>query len=227
MFSYWRKYPDLADIILPQKIMRPFWHPKAITIDNQVFATDLPYERPLFICGVILTGAILSLTLAAFVIWRYVLTQGARIEINNELIISTVISLLALSTGGFLINLFIKAVPARHWQLDRQTHMISMPMARLVPAYYTDQYDLFQAKILHEINLFGKRRTRLVIEYQKTGQQVCVFMTSESTNMLVGYWSFIVQFMKQDAPLPDVPALNHYPNTTPGVRQQISNNYTL
>lgn len=228
MFSFWRKYPELADVILPQKIMRPFWHPRANVIDNNVFSADLPYERPLLNCGGILLAAILCLTLAAFAVWRYLHTSVPRAALDNELIFTILFSVLALGTGGFLIHLFIKAVPARHWQLDRKTRSVAVPLPTLVPSYFTDQYDQFQAKILHEINMFGRRRTRLVMEYQKSGQQICIFTSSDATNnMMVGYWSFIVQYMKPDAPLPDVPALNHFPNTTQGVQQQISNNYTL
>jgi hypothetical protein len=227
MFSLWRKYPELADVVLPQKIMRPFWHPRANEIDNRVFSTDLPYERPLLICGGILMTAILCLAVAAFAIWRHLHTSEPGTEIDDELIITILVTVMALGVGGFLINLFIKAVPARHWELDRQTHKITMPTNKLVPGYFTDQYSEFQAKILHEINIVGSRRTRLVIEYPKTGQQICIYTTTDAPGVLVGYWSFIVQFMKPDAPLPDVPTLNHYPNTTPGVRQQITNNYTL
>lgn len=228
MFSLWRKYPELADVVLPQKIMRPFWHPNANKIDNHVFSTDLPYERPLLICGGILMSAILCLAVAVFAIWRHLHTSEPRTEIDDELIITILVTVMALGVGGFLINLFIKAVPARHWELDRQTHKITMPTNKLVPGYFTDQYDQFQAKILHEINIFGRRRTRLVMEYQKSGQQICIFTSSDAANnMMVGYWSFIVQYMKPDAPLPDVPALNHFPNTTQGVQQQISNTYTL
>ena len=227
MFSIWRKYSELADVLLPQKIMRPFWHPKANAIDDRVFSTDLPYERPLFICSSILIGAMLSLALVTFLIWRYWYTHGTVIELDNELIITLLIVIVGLVVVGFLINLFIKCVPARHWQLDRQTREVKVPLHTLVPGYFSDQYDQFQAKILHEINIFGRRRTRLVIESKKTGQQICIFCISDSTDVLVGYWSFIVQYMKVGSALPDVPALNHYPNTTPGVRPQITNHYTL
>lgn len=227
MFSLWRKYPELADVILPQKIMRPFWHPKANTLDDKVYSSDLPYERPVLICGGILLCAIVCLGVAAYVIWRQLHNTELRIVIDDALIISILVTFLVLGLGGYLIHLFIKAVPARHWQLDRQTHRVTMPTGKLIPGYFTDQYQGFQAKILHEINIFGSRRTRLVIEYQKTGQQICIFTTQDAPNVLVGYWSFIVQFMKPASPLPDVPALNHLPNTTQGVRQQISNNYTL
>lgn len=227
MISLWRKYPELAEVVLPQKIMRPFWHPKANAIDNKVYSTDLPYERPLLICSGILISAILCLAVAAFAIWRHMHTSEPRMEIDNELIITVLVTLAALGLGGALINLFIKAVPARHWELNRESHKLTVPTKKLVPVYITDQYSEFQAKILHEINLFGKRRTRLVVEHPKSGLQICIFSTTDSANVLVGYWSFIVQFMKPDAPLPDVPSLNHYPNTTPGVRRQITNNYTL
>jgi hypothetical protein len=227
MISLWRKYPELADVLLPQKIMRPFWHPSANEIDDKVFSTDLPYERPLLICGGILVSAILCLAVAAFAIWRQWHSSEPRMEFDNELIITSLVALAGFGLGGFLINLFIKAVPARHWELNRVSRQVTLPTKKLIPLYITDHYSEFQAKILHEINIFGKRRTRLVVEYPKSGLQICIFNTTDSPNVLVGYWSFIVQFMKPDAPLPDVPALNHYPNTTPGVRQQITNNYTL
>ncbi|MDQ1363271.1 MAG: hypothetical protein QG652_1132 [Pseudomonadota bacterium] len=227
MFSFWREYPELADVILPQKIMRPFWHPKANTLDNHVFSTDLPYERPLLICSGILASALLCLALAAFVIWRHLHASEPKTGLDNELIITILLSGLALGAGGYFIHLFIRAVPVRHWQLDRQTHRITVPLPTLVPDYFSDQYDQFQAKILHEINILGRRRARLVIEHRQSGRQICIFVGSDANSRLVGYWSFIVQYMKPDAPLPDVPALNHFPNTTPGVRQQVSNHYSL
>ena len=227
MISIWRKYSELADVVLPQKIMRPFWHPRVNALDDKLFSTDLPFERPLFICSMFLFGAMLGLGLIAYGIWRYLQLHGTVIVLNNETILTLVMMSFLLALSGFLIHLFIKAVPARHWQLDRQTHHLTVPLPTLLPSYFTDHYEAFQGKILHEISIFGRRRTRLVTEYQKTGQQICIYSSSDPMDMLVGYWSFIVQYMKPNAPLPNVPALNHYPNTTPGVRQQITNVYTL
>jgi hypothetical protein len=227
MLSIWRKYPELADVLLPQKIMRPFWHPKANAVDDHAYASDLPYERPLFICSLILIGVLSGLGLAAYVVWVYLQSHGAITRLDNDLAIMLLVVVTVLVFAGFLLRIFIKAVPARHWKLERQKQQVTVPSHTLLPKYFTDSYDQFQAKLLHEINIFGRRRTRLVIEYLKTGQQICIFSTTDPTDVLVGYWSFIVQYMKPNAPLPDVPTLNHYPNTTPGVHQQITNKYTL
>ncbi len=33
----------------------------------------------------------------------------------------------------------------------------------------------------------------------------------------LAYWSFLVQYINKNAPLPDVPALDEYPNRTQGL----------
>ena len=46
MSIYWRKQPSQPDTDLPQTIMRPFWHPIEIALDDKKFCLELVEDKP-------------------------------------------------------------------------------------------------------------------------------------------------------------------------------------
>lgn len=44
-----------------------------------------------------------------------------------------------------------------------------------------------------------------------------LFESVSGIDLCLGYWSFLVQYMDKNVPLPNVPHLQHYPNRTPGL----------
>jgi hypothetical protein len=66
----------------------------------------------------------------------------------------------------------------------------------------------------------------LALIHKDRKQSVILIRTTANPQSLAGFWSFIVQYMKEEGPLPDVPALYQYPNRTPGVIHHGTIDYT-
>jgi hypothetical protein len=226
MTLLWRKHQELADIALPQKVMRQFWHPKANTLDDEQYCTNLPNELPLLVASIVLLAALSSLSIAVYLASLNVHIIYAQITWTNELIVmfTAIFSLIAISV--VLLVYFTRIIRARHMCINRKTRSTTVPGPTLIPTHYSDNYNNFQGMILHEKNLFGRRRARLVLQHLPSGQIISLYTTYDTPQTLAGYWSFIVQYMKPGAQLPDVPALHHYPNTTPGVRPHPTIDYS-
>lgn len=217
MSIYWRRHPDLPDVDLPQAIMRPFWHPETIRLDDKQFCISLDLGRP-----VISALAILLLSCAVLIIaglryleiyTRYMQLQRLNQPMYIDLGIASVLLIVALL--GFY--LFYRVIQARYVCFRRESHSIYFPGGGLVPRYQEVDYDEFRGSIRNLKNIFGKRQSILALDHVDGKQSILLTRTTRNPQSLAGFWSFIVQYMKQDGPLPDVPALHQYPNRTPGV----------
>lgn len=230
MSLFWRKNTDLKHVELPQTIMQPFWHPHPRQLDDQKFCTELPDAKPLIRLYTVLASALASLAVSSLAIYEIMnsaqyhllLEQFLNRPLANQPHSIALIGLLALP----LLYIFIKAYPPRIICFDRQQHKLKLPLNRLMPKLQEINYDEFQGKVDHLKNLFGKRKTRLVLVHKTSHEVICLANTFGSPQSLTGYWSFIVQYMTPGAPLPDVPALHQYPDTTPGIILQQSTSYS-
>ena len=227
---FWRKNTDLKNVDLPQTIMQPFWHPNARQLDDHKFCTLLPDSKPFIRLYIILALALAALATSALAIYE-ILNSDQYNQLLEQFLINplanqphtiTLVGLLAIP----LLYIFIKAYTARVICFDRKQHKLLLPTRSLLPKIQEISYDEFQGKIDHLKNLFGKRKTRLILVHKISHEVICLANTFSSPQALTGYWSFIVQYMNTGAPLPDVPALHDYPDTTPGIIHQHSTNYS-
>lgn len=206
--------------------MRPFWHPRAVKIDDEDYCVTLPDEQPLLLAIFILLAAMTCLSSAAFTTTLYIPQLNTPIQWTNELIIALSLIVALVICSVLLLVFFTRIMRSRHFTLNRKNRNTTVPGPTLIPTLYSDKYENFQGMILHEKNLFGRRRARLVLQHLPSGQLISLYTTYDTPQTLAGYWSFIVQYMKPGAQLPDVPALHHYPNTTPGVRPHPTIDYS-
>lgn len=229
MSLFWRNNSDLKNVDLPQTIMQPFWHPDARQLDDHKFCSQLADEKPLLRLYTILMLACAALTVSAMAIYEILnsaqynllLEQFLSDPLTNQPHTNALTGLLAIP----LLYVFIKAYPPRAICFDRKEHSLLYPDNSLMPKYQIASYDDFQGKIIHLKNLFGKRKTCLILVHKTSHEAICLANSFGSPQSLTGYWSFIVQYMNRGAPLPDVPALHDYPDTTPGIIRQHSTNY--
>ncbi|MCW9013489.1 MAG: hypothetical protein OQL06_06865 [Gammaproteobacteria bacterium] len=227
MSIYWRKHPNLPDTELPQTIMRPFWHPVPDELDDNTFSIILTGERPVAIAIIILLLSVALFMASIFSIYNLYMHIGTHaFRWNAETAYYSVLTAVLLLTGTGLLFLFFKLVQIRKVVFDRHNHCIQYPQQGLLPRYHKKNYDDLNGKIIQLKNPFGKRIAKLILENPDTGHIISLYSTHKSPQALAGYWSFIVQYMKPDAPLPDVPLLHNYPNTTPGVLQKNTIDYS-
>ncbi len=226
MSIYWRINPDLGSVDMPQTLMRPFWHPVCTSLDDKQFCLTLPHEKPVIRASLFLFVSLLLLAVSSYALITLNQLNQLELLLAQPLANSyTQASLLILATPP-LLYVFYRAQQARRLCFDRQNHLISYPQKGLFAHYHEYSYDDFQGRIEHLKSLLGKRKSRLVLVNNHNQHVICLVETLDNPQSLAGYWSFIVQYMKPDAPLPDVPALHDYPNTTPGVIHQKATDYS-
>ena len=227
MSIYWRKQTNLPDTELPQAIMRPFWHPTAEQLDDKQFKITLPEERPVLLASMILTLSISAIIVAFFILYELFLDNTSyRHNITADTYNITGFALLLILAAVGLLFIFSKIIQKRSLIFDRQSHSLNYPKKGIFPRFFEDDYDTFTGKIIQLKSPFGRRLSILALENQNNSDVIYVYSTYKSPQSLAGYWSFIVQYMKPDAPLPDVPLLHDYPNTTPGVLQKNTIDYS-
>lgn len=217
MSLYWRKHQTTQNTDLPQTIMRPFWHPEAEKLDDEVFSTILSHERPKYIHYIVLC---LSLPLFYFSINGFIQNKHLVLDINdwnNEDIYYFISHITMLMTAILLVYLFSKMIKQRHLIFNRKQHNVYSSNRSLIPHYYNHDYDHLLGAIECYKNWFGKRKSWLVLKHKDEHHKIRLYYTYKNPQELIGYWSFIVQYMKKSAPLPEVPALHQYPDKIEGV----------
>ena len=226
MSIIWRKVPEYPDIELPQKIMRPFWHPETQQLNDQQFCVNLTVEQPTFRASLLLVISLIAISCASYFLYLYSQSYLNHKLINDEIIIGASTGILLLLISFALFYFFYRANQNRILCFKRDSHSVHYTKRGLLTHYIEQDYEKFQGKIKTYKNLFGQRRSCLLLEHGNNNLSISLFQTTDTPQSLVGYWSFIVQYMKVNAPLPDVPALHDYPNKTQGVVHQNTIDYS-
>ncbi|RFA29870.1 hypothetical protein CAI21_08530 [Alkalilimnicola ehrlichii] len=63
----------------------------------------------------------------------------------------------------------------------------------------------------------GNNEDQIVLMHLERKQMCVLDSSAGGPDRPLAIWSFLVQYMDKDGPLPDVPALAEYPNRTPGL----------
>lgn len=226
MALYWRTHPDLTNVDLPQTIMRPFWHPEALQLNDTCFCIPLNINQPRVFALLVLACSLGVLALAAFgtfdVYMQY--AKSGHIDPVRYPDLGLAGGMVLAALAG--LYLFSRMSQPRHICFNRASHRITFSTCGLLPRTLERSYDEFQGMIMHQKNLLGKRRSILALQHRDQQQLIQLALTRDNPQILAGFWSFIVQYMKPGAPLPDVPALHEYPNKTPGVLHHSTIDYS-
>mgnify|MGYP006921587257 CR=1 FL=1 len=217
MSLYWRKHPDLQTVELPQTIMRPFWHPEALQLDDHKFCMPLNIQRPVISAMLVLIVSLVLMIAAGFTLYEIYLAYKSTGILSEQYYpgLGAGAALLLVALLG--LYFFARINQSRYICFDRQQHRIQFTTLGLLPRLQELPYDNLQGLILHRKSLFGQRLSILALQCQRDNRTIPLACTRDNPQTLAGFWSFLVQYMKLNAPLPDVPALHDYPNTTPGV----------
>lgn len=222
MSLYWRKFKTSQNIELPEKIMRPFWHPVVDKLDDEVCSMGLSHERPLLIPYLILSLVTYVLFYSINGIIEFSELFPDYSKWHEDEIYTLLTFSITFIIAGILFYLALKMTTPRHLEFNRYLHSVHSPKNSLLPSYFDHDYDDLMGAIECYKNLFGKRKSWLVLKHKSEQHKIRLYYTYGSPQELVGYWSFIVQYMKKDAPLPAVPALYSYPNKIEGVASSTS-----
>jgi hypothetical protein len=121
-----------------------------------------------------------------------------------------IIGFIALALGGLMHYLSRRLKPRRFVVFDRERGVYREPGGEEYP------WSEVGARIGVGGSITGATNHMLFLTY-KEDPLYTVDATHSGIDMPLGIWSFLVQYMDKDAPLPDVPQLAQYPNRTSGL----------
>ena len=118
---------------------------------------------------------------------------------------------------GIILHIAFYLIPKRQAVFDRATGMVRTPNHPLIRKKATETpFEEWEAVTTFHYTQIGAPTHRIFIRNTRIPYVVLVGQTATFDEIL-GMWSFLLQYMKSDAPLPDVPDLEQYPNRTKGL----------
>jgi len=206
--TFWQRYMDKYGIKkLPREIVRPFSICGGDYIDDKELriAPSWGMETWLYILRNLAY-------MAAFL--GFIVSLVAPTKFNTP--IYSELFFVSLLVGVFL-HIVSYLIPSRQAVFDRTTGTVRTPNHPLVRKKATETpFEEWEAITTFHYTQIGAPTHRIFIRNTKIPYVVLVGQTATFDEVL-GMWSFLLQYMKRDAPLPDVPDLAQYPNRTKGL----------
>ncbi|HEC18238.1 MAG TPA: hypothetical protein ENI97_02730 [Gammaproteobacteria bacterium] len=206
--TFWQRYMDKYGIRkLPREIVRPF----------EVCGADYLDDKELRIAPS-----------WGMEMWLYILRNLAYTAAFVGLIVSVVAptkfdtpiysKLFFISLAvGVILHIASYLIPKRQAVFDRTTGMVRTPNHPLIRKKASETpFEEWEAITTFHYTQIGSPTYRLFIRNTKIPYIVLVGASSTFDEVL-GMWSFLLQYMKKDAPLPDVQSFKKYPNRTKGL----------
>jgi hypothetical protein len=226
MSIFWIKNKKLKDKILPYTLLRPFWHPEYITLNDSIYTTSLPSNKPQLLSLLLVATSLILLSFSIFNLYTY-FEENNVITLTNKLIFTDNIrEVILIIIAITLMLVAVKMLTTRTVSFKRSSHEINYPRKSLLPKYSCTNFDDFIGLIIHQKSITGRRRAQLILKHKESGDMIILATVNDNHQALAGYWSFIVQYMKPSAALPRVPALADYSRTTEGLIHEKTIDYS-
>ena len=206
--AFWQRYMDKYGIKkLPREIVRPFDVCAAEELDDKELriAPSWGMEMWLYI-----------LRNLAYVIAFMGFAGG--IALPRSFAEPEVMPMIVGGGGiGVFLHILSYLIPKRQAVFDRTTGMVRTPNHPIIRKKATETpFEEWEAITTFHYTQIGSPTYRLFIRNTKIPYIVLVGASSTFDEVL-GMWSFLLQYMKKDAPLPDVQSFKKYPNRTKGL----------
>jgi hypothetical protein len=191
-------------ILLPKRIVRPFWTPATVSIDDKRMVLEGTGRKDLFY---FLSGVSLIICIGGIIVW-YMLGADRS---NGQYI--TLISLILC----LLFYLFAKLTPTSWYKIfDRETGYFETSRG-LPRKRFRVRFSDCEGRLSSGATYVGSVNYGLHLSCPGTGGFHLMELSASGADYLLGYWSFLVQYMDKSNPLPDVKGLSDYPNREPGL----------
>jgi hypothetical protein len=100
---------------------------------------------------------------------------------------------------------------------DREKGTISFPKGMFQKGTLEGLWEDWSARLWVQSTSVGAAQHTLSRVHLPTGLMGMLTASLAGIDTPLGYWSFLVQYMDKEGPLPDVPKLRDYPNRTSGL----------
>jgi hypothetical protein len=193
-----------SGILLPKRVVRPFWTPAMVSIDDKRMVLEGIGKRDFLS---LLSGLCLVIGGSVFLVW-FIANTGISIDFYVAL------AFLALS---LIFYLWYKRTPVSWYKYFERDTGIFETRQGFTNKRYRMNFSECEARLSTRPTYVGSINYSLNIICPGTGGFHLMEVSASSTDILLGYWSFLVQYMDKSKPLPDVKALSDYSNLEPGL----------
>ncbi len=206
--TFWQRYMDKYGIRkLPREIVRPFEVCGADYLDDKELRIAPSWGMEMWLY--ILRNLAYLIAFMGF---------AGGVALPNSFAEPEVVPMIVGGGGiGVILHIASYLIPKRQAVFDRTTGMVRTPNHPFVRKKATETpFDEWEAITTFHYTQIGSPTYRLFIRNTKIPYIVLVGASSTFDEVL-GMWSFLLQYMKKDAPLPDVQSFKKYPNRTKGL----------
>jgi hypothetical protein len=200
----WQKHAKIPGNLLPKKLLRPYWFLPPIRLDDKQYM--YPDGGDLKSALGMVYGFAYLIAFACVFVW--LLSPD---DSMTELYVSVAAFLLAIPT-----NLYTKKLEHdRYCIFDREKGIVISEWGWYKKKERVFPFHECEGRLYREAHVYLMHFGLYLYHPSESG-----FIRLMSTSTLdepLGYWSFLLQYMDKNKPLPDIPLLKDYPEREPGL----------
>lgn len=194
---------------LPKRLLRPFVVPTYHRLDEKQLALVAEGDKRNWVN--MLRGFSYAFAAGGGATW-------AAFHFKEPISLSVAIIALTLSFVFKYLENTIK--PTRFIIFDREQGTVSFPLGWTSGGgRATFPWNEMVGRLSLGPTVAGESRHLLIMVHRLTGHGPILMKCIMGIDYPLGVWSFLVQYMDKDGPLPNVPELAHCPNLTDGLKE--------
>lgn len=191
----------MPGIPLPKRILRPFSYYENIQLDDKQYVLVAGHDKKEVLRVIFIAPVLYAIW--ALIIWL--------VESETEYLIK---ALIALGIAAFMYLAGKKLKPKKFTVFDREKGMVTIPRVFLPGPRLYAPWSEFTGRIILTSSSVGAARHELLLMHIPSSKGWFLDASILDVYGLLGYWSFLVQYMDKSQPLPDVADLSKYGETS-------------
>jgi hypothetical protein len=196
---------EIPGTILPRRWLRPYYFAAPHRIDDKQYVIE--------------SLSSLKESLHFFYGFLYIVAGGAALgwsatHFREDNALWVTLLCLAIAIPAHIYGRHLKQ--DRFDIYDRETGMLRNEYGWFKRKYHEIPFWECHGRLVSGPNHFGIIKHSLHFSHPTYGLGTTV-VESSTYDVPLGYWSFLIQYMDKNKPLPDIPYLKDYPNRDPGL----------
>lgn len=190
--------------LLPKRVVRPYWSPAMVSIDDKRMVLEGIGKKD----GLqMLSGLCLVIGGSILLLW-FISNTGFSIDFYVAM---------AFLAFSLIFYVWYKRTPVSWYKyFERDTGIFETRQGFTRKRYRVNFHEC-DGRLSTRPTYAGSVNYSLGLACPGTGGFHLLELSASNTDILLGYWSFLVQYMDKSKPLPDVKKLSDYPNRDPGL----------
>ena len=189
---------------LPKRLLRPFKYYEGFKLDNKQYVLVAGNDKKILLA---FPGVVFAvITFGAILGWSATKDSTA----------------LYIGLTAFIISILFfvvskKLKPSKFKIFDREHGTVTIPHPFKSKPRYHAPWTEFAGRIMLTPTNAGTPRHELHLFHIPSGKGNFICSSAYEVDLVLSVWSFLVQYMTKDEPLPNVPDLKSYGHTTDGL----------